>query len=60
MAPQRMKFSSQADAALLECLYRIVQAEGRQFQVVLEAAMRQYERPGRRPGSRFCPTFGPA
>ncbi len=42
MAPHRKKFSSQAEAALLESLRDIARAEGRQFQVVLEDAMRQY------------------
>lgn len=42
MAPHRKKFSSQAEAALLQSLHDIAKAEGRQFQVVLEDAMRQY------------------
>ena len=42
MAPNREKFSSQAEAELLQSLRDIARAEGRQFQVVLEEAMRQY------------------
>lgn len=42
MAPQRKKFSSQAEAQLLQSLHDIAAAEGRQFQVVLEDAIRQY------------------
>ena len=42
MAPQRKKFSSQAEAALLQSLRDIAAADGRQFQAILEDAMRQY------------------
>lgn len=42
MAPQRKKFSSQADEVLLRSLREIAKAEGRLFQAVLEDAMRQY------------------
>ncbi len=40
--PHRKKFSSQAEVALLQTLHDIAEAEGRQFQAVLEEAMRQY------------------
>ncbi len=42
MVPHRKKFSSQAETALLQTMHDIAKAEGRQFQVVLEEAMRQY------------------
>ncbi len=42
MAPHRQKFSSQAEEALLQSMRDIAQAEGRQFQVILEEAMREY------------------
>ena len=42
MATTRQKFSSQADPVLLAGMREIAQAEGRQFQVVLEDAMRSY------------------
>ena len=38
----RKKFSSQADAELLDALHRIAREEGRPLQAVLEDAMRQY------------------
>ena len=42
MAAQRQKFSSQADPELLSDLRKIAKTEGRQFQAVLEDAMREY------------------
>jgi hypothetical protein len=42
MALTRQKFSSQADPELLEALREIAQQEGRQFQAVLEQAMREF------------------
>ena len=42
MAFTREKFSSQADPALLEALRGVARQEGRQFQAVLEDAMRGY------------------
>ena len=42
MAKPREKFSSQADPELLAALREAAQGEGRQFQVVLEDAMRDY------------------
>lgn len=41
MNPLR-KFSSQADAEILERLHEIATREGRQFQAVLGDAMREY------------------
>lgn len=38
----REKFSSQASPDTLAALRRIAQAQGRQFQVVLEEALRDY------------------
>ena len=42
MATQRQKFSTQADPVLLAELRRLAEAEGRQFQAVMEDAMRLY------------------
>ena len=42
MTTQREKFSSQADPELLATLREIARDEGRQFQVVLEDAIRTY------------------
>ena len=42
MTTRREKFSSQADAQLLSTLRDIAKTEGRQFQAVLEDAMRDY------------------
>jgi len=42
MAKPREKFSSQADPELLAALREAAQGEGRQFQAVLEDAMRDY------------------
>ncbi len=42
MAVQRQKFSSQADPELLRCAREIAQEEGRQFQAILEEALREY------------------
>ena len=42
MTTQRKKFSSQADPALLERMRALARADGRQFQAVLEDAMREY------------------
>ena len=39
---QRVKFSSQADAEILENIRQIAQQEGRQLQLVLDEAMRDY------------------
>ena len=42
MAIPREKFSSQADPELLAALRAAAEGEGRQFQAVLEDAMRDY------------------
>lgn len=42
MAKPREKFSSQADPELLTAVRDIAETEGRQFQAVLEDAMRDY------------------
>ena len=42
MAKAREKFSSQADPELLASLRAVADTEGRQFQAVLEEAMRDY------------------
>lgn len=42
MSAVRQKFSSQADPRLLDELRAIAQEEGRQFQAVLEQAVREY------------------
>lgn len=42
MSAVRQKFSSQADPALLTEMKAIAQEEGRQFQAVLEQAMREF------------------
>ena len=42
MSTEREKFSSQADPELLAALREIARKEGRQFQVILEDAMREY------------------
>jgi predicted transcriptional regulator len=42
MATQRQKFSTQADPALLAELKALAEQEGRQFQAVMEDAMRLY------------------
>lgn len=42
MAVARKKFSSQASPELLEGMREIARKEGRQFQAVLEEAMRHY------------------
>ena len=42
MVTTREKFSSQASPELLEGMREIARTEGRQFQVVLEDAMRNY------------------
>lgn len=42
MAKTREKFSSQADPELLAGLRKAAETEGRQFQAVLEDAMRDY------------------
>ena len=50
MSAVRQKFSSQADPRLLGELRAIAQEEGRQFQAVLEQAVREYvERKRRAP-----------
>ncbi len=38
----RTKFSSQADPALLEAMREIAKTDGRQFQAVMEDAIRDY------------------
>ena len=42
MVAYREKFSSQAAPELLEAVREIARKEGRQFQVVLEDALREY------------------
>ena len=42
MSKHREKFSSQADPELLAALRSFAETEGRQFQAVLEDAMRDY------------------
>lgn len=42
MAIKRQKFSSQANPETLNALKTIARREGRQFQTVLEEAMREY------------------
>lgn len=42
MSAVRQKFSSQADPRLLDELRTIAQEEGRQFQAVLEQAVREF------------------
>ena len=42
MSAVRQKFSSQADPQLLAEIKSIAQEEGRQFQAVLEQAMREF------------------
>ncbi len=42
MSDVRQKFSSQADPQLLAEIKSIAQEEGRQFQAVLEQAMREF------------------
>ena len=42
MVASREKFSSQAAPELLEAVREIARKEGRQFQVVLEDALREY------------------
>jgi hypothetical protein len=42
MTTRREKFSSQADPQLLATLREVARSEGRQFQAVLEDAMRTY------------------
>ena len=42
MAKAREKFSSQADPELLAAMREAAEGEGRQFQAVLEDAMRDY------------------
>ena len=42
MSAVRQKFSSQADPRLLDELHAIAQEEGRQFQAVLEQAVREF------------------
>lgn len=38
----RQKYASQADPELLNAMRRVAQEEGRQFQAVMEDAMRDY------------------
>lgn len=42
MSATRQKFSSQADPKLLDEMKALAREEGRQFQAVLEQAMREY------------------
>ncbi len=42
MAKPRERFSSQADPGLLAALRSLAKQDGRQFQAVLEDAMREY------------------
>jgi hypothetical protein len=42
MEPGRRKFASQADPDLLDAVRDVAAEEGRQFQVVLEEAMREW------------------
>ena len=59
MAPHRQKFSSQAEETLLQGMREIAKAEGRQFQVVLEEAMREYieRKRGERPREAVMAQF---
>ncbi len=59
MAPHRQKFSSQAEENLLRSLREIAKAEGRQFQIVLEEAMREYieRKSGERPKEAVMARF---
>ena len=59
MAPHRQKFSSQAEEALLLSMREIAKAEGRQFQVILEEAMREYieRKRGERPRDEVMARF---
>lgn len=41
-APAREKFSSQASPEVLAALRRIAESQGRQFQAVLDEALREY------------------
>ncbi len=58
--PVREKFSSQAAPELLAALRQIVESQGRQFQAVLDEAMRDYidrqqkERPRRHAMAAFA------
>lgn len=58
--PAREKFSSQAAPEVLAALRRIAEAEGRQFQAVLDEALRDYidrhqsERPRRHVMAAFA------
>ena len=38
----RQKYASQADPRLLDAMRQVAQEEGRQFQAVMEDAMREY------------------
>ena len=42
MAPERQKFASQASAEVLEAVRAIAHEDGRQMQVVIEEALREY------------------
>lgn len=59
MIARREKFSSQADPELLAALREIAKKEGRQFQVVLEEAMRDYieRRPQKKPRASVMSHF---
>jgi hypothetical protein len=42
MTTTRQKYASQADPELLEAMRAVAKEEGRQFQAVMEDAMREY------------------
>lgn len=42
MSAAREKFASQADPSLLSAIRQIAESEGRQLQVVIEEALRDY------------------
>ncbi len=42
MTTTRQKYASQADPKLLEAMRKVAKEEGRQFQAVMEDAMRDY------------------
>ena len=60
MAPDRVKFSSQADPQLLEKIRSLAANQGRQFQSVLEQALSEYlERNlSERPRAHVLEAFG--
>ncbi len=60
MATAREKFSSQATPEVLAALRRIAEADGRQFQAVLDGALREYidRRRNARPRRHVVDAFG--